>query len=591
MSSAKGRLLVFHRVGSRQLLAIGAALLCAVVLGAGAEVQPPRSALASGSATQLAFQQEPVGAIAGSAFPVQPVVAVLDAGSSVVTSDNQTLITLQLQGGGGGGTLTCTGGVTQRVVVGVATFLGCTTNKANYYSFGFTIQASANPSLTLATSASFMMSNPTIPLRGLLRVTTSPGVPSQVQVNGIPMDDWALNWVKLPPGIYTVSFSDLIGFTTPAPQTVTVTAGNTTSVQGTFVQKGNLRVVTSPPVPSTISVDGVPRNDWGMWTDLPAGSYQVCFGAVAGFNTPSCQTANLSPGVTTVITGSFSVNAAAPGPAAGYGLLRVQTNPAVPSQILIDGIPRTDWGLDWVKLAPGTYTVSFGGAKDLTSPPPQVVTVTAGNTTTVTGTFITRGWLRVVTSPAVPGTLYVNGLPRDDWGMWTPFEPGSYQVCFGPVTGDISPSCQTQSVVSNTLTTATGSYTPSSCVPGSSVTYSVSGGPVSLTLPHGSSVTISPLEFCPYSDVHIQVSATSSPTALTSVSIVLYNDADAVYPVPAKLISGSANNGVWSGDISANNYTILLHYGYDIVLQNSSTDTDGIGGLPGVTTIRIRVRS
>ena len=299
------------------------------------------------------------------------------------------------------------------------------------------------------------------PATGLLRVTTSPGLPAQVLVNGLPMDDWALNWVKLPPGTYTVSFSDLIGFITPAPQAVTVVANQTTTVQGTFVQKGNLRVVTSPPVPSTITVDGVPMNDWGMWTDLPVGSYQVCFGAVADWNTPACQTAVLTAGVTTVITGTFTANAGAPGAAAGFGLLRVQTSPAVPSQILVNGIPRTDWGLDWVKLPPGTYTVSFGGVKDMTAPAPQVVTVTAGNTTVVTGTFIVRGWLRAVTSPAVPATISVDGVPRDDWGMWTSFEPGTYQVCFGSVSGFTgTPVCQTQPVTAGLLTTVTGTYTP-----------------------------------------------------------------------------------------------------------------------------------
>ena len=296
---------------------------------------------------------------------------------------------------------------------------------------------------------------------GLLRVTTSPGVPSQVQVNGIPMDDWALNWVKLPPGQYTVSFSDLQGFTTPAPQTVTVTAGQTTTVQGSFIRRGNLRVVTSPPVPSTISVDGVPRNDWGVWTDLPAGSYQVCFGDVAGFNTPSCQTANLTAGQTTVITGTFTVNAAAPGPAAGYGLLRVTTSPAVPGQVLVDGVPMTDWGLDWVKLPPGTYTVSFTNIPNFTSPPPQVVTVTAGQTTSAQGSYVQRGFLRVITSPPVPGTIYVNGLAREDWGLWTSVEPGSYQVCFGAAPGfSNTPTCQTQNVTVNTLATFISVYGP-----------------------------------------------------------------------------------------------------------------------------------
>ena len=62
---------------------------------------------------------------------------------------------------------------------------------------------------------------------GYLRVTTSPALPSQILVNGVPRDTWGLTWLKLPPGDYEVSFTDMPGFTTPAPQTVTVLAGVT----------------------------------------------------------------------------------------------------------------------------------------------------------------------------------------------------------------------------------------------------------------------------------------------------------------------------------------------------------------------------
>jgi len=124
-------------------------------------------------------------------------------------------------------------------------------------------------------------------------------------VDGIPRDSWGLAWVKLPPGEHVVSFTDVAGFTTPAPQTVTMTTGTTAEVTGVFVARGWLRVLTSPAVPGTILVDGVPRNDWGVWTDLPAGSYQVCFGAVDGFTAPPCQTATVSAGALRTVTGNY----------------------------------------------------------------------------------------------------------------------------------------------------------------------------------------------------------------------------------------------------------------------------------------------
>jgi trypsin len=535
---------------------------------------------------------------------------------------------------------------------------------------------------------------------GFLRVTSSPAVPSQILVDAIPRDTWGLTWLTLPAGQYEVSFTDVQGFETPTAETVTVTEGLTTQLAGSFSARAMLRVMTDPAVPSTISVDGVPRNDWGMWTDLPAGDYQVCFGEVPGYITPACQTATLTAGALTTITGTFApsgmggsalpslgeveprivggvevspegkypfivtvfpgpyicggaliadswvltaahctediavedidvvvgrhdlretdgevigvtakfehpnygtpaqwsndfslLTLASPAPlgspitladpgdvglyppgtmatvagwgdtswqgdlspvllevdvpivsdaacgsvygsdfdgatmvCAGYdeggkdpcqgdsggplfidlsgsylhigvvsfgdqcalpgspgvfaetssayawiaataglqepadGFLRVTSSPAVPSQILVDGIPRDTWGLTWVKLPAGFYEVSFTDVQGFTTPTSQVVSVNEGLTTDVVGEFVERGGLRVITDPAVPATISVDGVPRNDWGMWTDLPPGSYEVCFGDVPGYTTPACQTAVLTGGALTTITGNY-------------------------------------------------------------------------------------------------------------------------------------
>ena len=50
--------------------------------------------------------------------------------------------------------------------------------------------------------------------------------------------------------------------------------------------------------------------------------------------------------------------------------------------------------------------------------------------------------MRVITDPAVPGTIYVDDLPRNDWGMWTDLAPGNYEICFGDVPGLVTPAAQ-----------------------------------------------------------------------------------------------------------------------------------------------------
>src|SRR5262249_21746860 len=221
-------------------------------------------------------------------------------------------------------------------------------------------------------------------------------------------DSWGLNWMDLQPGSHTVSFTHVEGFTEPSLQQVTVNAGAATVIQGNFTQRGSLRVTTSPAVPAAISVDGSPRDDWGTWTDLPVGSHQVCFGPTPNFTPPGCQTVSVTAGNLTQVTGNYSSSPGAPGPS-GTGQLRVTTSPALPSQILLNGVPMDSWGLTWADLAPGSYTLSFTHVEGYTEPAPQTVTITAGQAAVVQGDFVQRGSLRVQTSPAVPATISVDG--------------------------------------------------------------------------------------------------------------------------------------------------------------------------------------
>jgi hypothetical protein len=292
---------------------------------------------------------------------------------------------------------------------------------------------------------------------GFLRVTTSPALPAQIKVDGVPSDSWGLTWVKLLPGEYTVSFTGFEGFSSPPSQQVTVTEDATTTVNGAFTQRGFLRVITNPAVPATIYVDGIPRNDWGVWTDLDPGTYEVCYGEVEDYEPPPCEDAIVTAGTTTTVTGDYTESIGEPGPT-NFGMLRVETSPPVRSQIYVDGEPMDTWGLTWVKLSPGPHTVSFGDVSEFSTPASQDITITNGATTTVIGTFVRNGLLQVATSPAVPATIFVDGVPRNDWGVWTALPPGTYQVCYGAVDGYDPPPCQNASVSSGANTLVQGSY-------------------------------------------------------------------------------------------------------------------------------------
>ncbi len=144
---------------------------------------------------------------------------------------------------------------------------------------------------------------------GLLRVTTgidshpNGGVAGKILVDGIPRDEWALNWVKMPPGNHVVSFSDMADLGTPAPVAVDLLPGEVVEIYAVYRAYGWLRIVTDPPVPGTIYVDGVPANDWAVWRAAAPGTYTISFGAVEGFTPPAPQTVTVYREQLTTVVG------------------------------------------------------------------------------------------------------------------------------------------------------------------------------------------------------------------------------------------------------------------------------------------------
>ena len=97
-------------------------------------------AVSAGPPTKLTFTAQPTSGAAGQAFPIQPVVAITDAGGNPATSSSAT-VTLSLNNPyGSSGALTCTGGLSKATYLGVATFSGCAISAAGT---GYSITATA----------------------------------------------------------------------------------------------------------------------------------------------------------------------------------------------------------------------------------------------------------------------------------------------------------------------------------------------------------------------------------------------------------------------------------------------------------------
>ena len=317
-----------------------------------------------------------------------------------------------------------------------------------------------------AVTETFVLPAPVLPPFGLLRATTSPPVPSRIIVDGVVRNDWGLDWLTMPVGNHQVCWTDVVGFTTPLCQVATIVAGQTTVAEGTFGRMGLLQVGVSPAgLPSTVFVDGLVRDEYGLFAFIEPGTHQVCWGDVVLHQAPSCQSVVVAAGATSSVTGTFTPTAnPTPGPAPSQGVtgfLRVSTNPAVAARIIVDGTPRADWGLTWVKTTVGSHDICFTDVPGFTTPACQTVTVAAAATTTVEGVFAALGLLQVGVTPAgLAVDVIIGGVPRNQFGAYLFIEPGSYQICGTAAAGFTTPACHTVTLVGGLQTSTTLTYTP-----------------------------------------------------------------------------------------------------------------------------------
>jgi hypothetical protein len=161
---------------------------------------------------------------------------------------------------------------------------------------------------------------------------------------------------------------------------------------------------------------------------------------------------------------------------AGTGLLRVQSSPAVWTTISVDGIPRNDWGLNWLPLPSGNYSLHFTDVPEFISPAYYNVTffglvsgsklipvnslvpVYANTTTVVTINMTQEGLLKIDTSPPTDAIIYVNGSAMEPWGVWVSLAPAKYTISFQAISGLTTPQTVTVQVKAGAQTTVTGYY-------------------------------------------------------------------------------------------------------------------------------------
>ncbi|MBI2936585.1 MAG: PEGA domain-containing protein [Thaumarchaeota archaeon] len=362
-------------------------------------------------------------------------------------------------------------------------------SNSTYYSMR---AGGSRPSVTYSFTTT--VNTPPPPVNGTLSVTTTP-------VNGEVFVD-SISWGSAPvsksiaAGSHTVSFGTVSGYTTPASVTTSVTAELTTSVTGTYIpanpppngqytlsfqgydydNKGEVTVLVNNQVVASLpTVESYQNNN--VWKSF---SLDISNYVVSGSNTITFQQNLYSSGVqavqvtessnmllddntphdlwtggTSSVTYTFSTTPPPP----DQGILSVTTTP-VSGEVFVNG---TSWGVAPVSksVAAGTYTVSFGSVAGYTTPSSVTVSVTAGLTTPVEGTYIPvtplSGTLSVTTTP-VNGEVFVDSILWGSAPVSNSVATGAHKVSFGAVPGYTAPSSVTVSVTAEVTTSVTGTY-------------------------------------------------------------------------------------------------------------------------------------
>jgi hypothetical protein len=333
----------------------------------------------------------------------------------------------------------------------------------------------ANRSVTISDGQTIGATGAYIVQTGYLRVTISPSgaVNAGAKWRRVGMSTWQNSGATetgIPVGQYTVEFSDAAGWTKPDNQTATITNRQTTTASGAYTgQTGSLRVTISPQgaIDAGAKWRRVGASTWqdsgATEAGIPVGQYTVEFSILSGWTNPANQTVAISIGQTTDASGTYIPP---------VGSLRITISPqgAIDAAAKWRRVGTSAWqdsGAAEAGIPVGQYSVEFSDVTGWTKPANQTVTISNGQTTRATGTYIIQaGYLRVTIGPsgAVNAGAKWRRVGTSIWRSNGTTEAGipvgQYTVEFSDVVGWTKPDNQTVAISIGQTTTATGTYIP-----------------------------------------------------------------------------------------------------------------------------------
>ncbi|MHC4110389.1 MAG: NHL repeat-containing protein, partial [Planctomycetota bacterium] len=307
---------------------------------------------------------------------------------------------------------------------------------------------------------------------GSVQVTISPQEAivdgAQWRVDGRAWRDSNDIETNLAIGMHTVEYKQISSWKEPNSETLLVNFGQKTTTSGTYTQAGSLQVTISPQ--EAIDANAQWRIDGGTWqdsntivTNIVVGSHTVEYKTIFSWSEPNSQTVQIDHGQKTTTSGTYIRQ---------IGSLQVIILPPeandANAQWRVDGGAWRDSN-DIVDLAVGSYTVEYKPITDFNEPNSQTVQINQDQTTSITGTYIPIGSLKVIILQ--PEALDPNDANnagaqwRVDGGPWhdsneiqTGIPVGSHTVEYKPIYGWNEPNSQTVQIDHAQMTTTTGTY-------------------------------------------------------------------------------------------------------------------------------------
>jgi hypothetical protein len=289
-------------------------------------------------------------------------------------------------------------------------------------------------------------------------VTGTYVVPSAIAVTLTPAGgQWRLDdggWqnsdttvTNLAPGAHTLSYTVLSNYLAPASESVTLVAGQTTSLSRSYTATSSL-VVSLTPASATWKVDG------GAWqasgatvSGLTPGSHAISYSSAVNHLTPATETVTLPAAQTTSLSRSYTASSS----------LTLNLTPA--SSWRVDGGFWQSSGATLTGLTPGNHTITYSGGFGYLTPAPEQVSLAAGETTTLSRSLTPAGEIFMMLTQSA-------GQWRVDGGAWRathtssgPIAAGAHLLELAPVAGYLTPGAETVTVTGGQTLSLSKAYT------------------------------------------------------------------------------------------------------------------------------------